>query len=338
MAEDTKTSDSEVESEAVEPTPEVPAEPTPTKEDPFDEGKSTDFSFLDKDLDLDEDTDVETDVEPTEEVAAPAETPPVEAEPEPTPKPEAKAEAEPPAEEGKAEATPKPTPEPAKPEPAAKEETPTPAAEVPALPEEPQQPQLTPEEQQAQFAEWRGQQIGALTQHYQLSEEMVRDLEERPVEAVPRLFAEAHLSIATTVANAMAAQLPQMVNTLIGQRTTQEEGVERFFSAWPGLDKGNPSHVDALNRLGTVYRQTYPAATVDEYIAHVGAQATLALQIPTDGPANGAADPTPEPPTPAFIPAGSSAPAAIPKAKGSSGTWADFDQTHFEDLDDLDLG
>lgn len=149
-------------------------------------------------------------------------------------------------------------------------------------------------------------------QTYQLTQEELEAVQVEPEKAIPKLLARVHVNTVQGVVRHIAQQMPALVSALITQRDDNSKREKEFFDAWPQLDR--QKHSADIIRVGQVFRQLNPNATMQDFIRHVGAQVVLAngLHIQQQKPQQTTVAPPP-PQQPAFVPAGvgrTSAPAA----------------------------
>lgn len=215
--------------------------------------------------------------------------------------------------------------------------TTTPAAEVP-VGEEPaaQPPSRTAEEVQGDYRTWRGQTEGLLaTHHYKLTQEELDQLDENPGEFIPKIMSKVYLDAVTATLSQVVQYMPQMVRQVNEQSTKAVKTEDKFYEAWPDLR----NHHATVVRIGQVYRNLNPNASVEDFINEVGAQTMVALrmqppaQTPTAKPNGNAAQAQAARAAP-FRPAAVSPAGAPPKAEPRN----IFDQltSDFEEVMDED--
>lgn len=289
-------------------------------------------SFLDDDADtLDADVDTSSGGPGADEI--PEGEPPSDSEDgdEGTTESHAEAPTEAPKEE-----EPAPTPEPSlEGTPQAEPPVETPASTPPEAGTEPSpQPQATepvetPEELQARYHAWRTASEEQLAEHYAISEDMAAELNDDPDSAIPKIAARVYLDAFTNSVAHMQRMLPSMLEQALAARDANTQYEEQFFTQWPALRE----HTDVVTRLGDSYRQMYPGATPEEFMRDVGAQAMVALRLPTEPiPPAPAAEPAPTPAP--HRPAASSPPASAP-VRAPSNPFEALDQEF--DTEDLDV-
>jgi len=269
----------------VESTSESTPEVTPEPETPL----AQDLSFLSE---LEEELeDIDPPQEPVQEPEPTSVVEPTPAEPK-----EPEGEITPPV-----EATPSTAAEPVQP-PA------EPVVEPPATVEP--VPQLTQEQLTEQYTKWRTETEGLLaTQNYAIDEQMAEDLNENMGEVIPKLMAKVHLSAVTAAIGHMMTTLPQAVEKALQVREANKTSEDTFYNTWPQLDR--VKHHETIVRLGMAYRHVDPNASLETFVKNVGAQAMVALKIPTEAPAVVPQAPAPAP----FQPAAASPPVGGPAVK-----------------------
>jgi hypothetical protein len=253
------------------------------------------------------DVAAEDDVEPSQvseaDESAGEEGEPAEAEPEEAPKVEpesdkvAEAPTETPAEPEAATEEPAPAPSPEQ-QPVA---TPEPPAAVPQPQQLPPQPSL--EEQQAAFVAQRENAEKMLAEHYKLPTELAEGLDPDLAEALPRMGAKIFMDAVSHTLHQVTQILPQAVQGITAQQTTQHTLEDQFFEKWPGLRE----HADTVVRFGQSYRQLNPHASAEQFMEEVGTAVSVLQRIPLPNGEQPAAAPT-EPTAPKFQPAAKAAP------------------------------
>jgi hypothetical protein len=172
-----------------------------------------------------------------------------------------------------------------------------PAAEVPQAPAAPQVPQeaqpparLTEDQLKEARTSW----IGQLATSYALSEEDVQAFESEPEKVLPRFAARLHAKAVEDAVTHALARVPEMVQAQITQLRSGWQREATFYRQWPQLR--NPQYANTVAILARTYAQVHPQATLEEFTRNVGAQAMVALGLPTDGaqPSQGAPAPTPQ--------------------------------------------
>lgn len=213
-----------------------------------------------------------------------------------------------------------PTPEPVVPPTQEAQTPPTTEAAPPATPDTPTAPaqppevqapaepssqpggQASPEEITQVYKEWRGQTENLLAEHhYVLDRETTEELEVEPAKVIPRLMARVYMDAVTAAIGQITQHMPALVRAVNERQTVVDESENKFFQRWPDLKK----HTPTVLRLGQTYRNANPAATEEQFINEVGAQAMVSLRlnpsfIPPQTPPHQQAAP--------FVPSGQTAP------------------------------
>ena len=154
---------------------------------------------------------------------------------------------------------------------------------------------------------------------YQLSQEELEQISTEPEKVVPRLLARVHVNAVQGVLRHVASQMPMMVGALLQTQVENTKREETFFSRWPQLDRSK--HRDDIVRVGQVYKQLNPNATVEDFIKHVGAQVVMLHGLHAQ---QAAASVQPvAPATPAYRPAGAGRTSA-PAVQTQDNPWAEF--------------
>lgn len=159
---------------------------------------------------------------------------------------------------------------------------------------------------------------------FNLSPKEVEALETNVVEAIPRLMArvlmQAQKSALTQMANILPVMMQRHNDTARGAEVNEGE----FWKAWPAL---NPTaHRELVWRFASVFRRTYPQATLQELVANVGPMVMMMAKVnPAVGAGYAASAPgraptaqgngRSPPPSP-FVPAAGSGPANVGQVEG----------------------
>jgi hypothetical protein len=163
--------------------------------------------------------------------------------------------------------------------------------------------------------------VEAISKNYALSQEEVEGLETNAAEAIPKLLAKVHVQATLGAIHNIGNLVPAMVEKSLAQQAARTRNSEAFYSTFPKLDRNNPAHSDAVNRIAKAYRAANPSVPKAQMIQDVGLLAMQQLKIPFAAAApNGRA--------PAFVPAvggGAAVPPATEVADPFSGMGMDFD-------------
>lgn len=161
-----------------------------------------------------------------------------------------------------------------KPEPTAEEKL---AIEAAAKKKQEEAPKtLTDEEAGKLFSDWRSTTETLLAEHhYKMTEEQVAELNENPAAYIPKAMARVYLDTISASFQQFVNYLPRMVHQVLEARETNSQQENAFFNQWPDLK----AHKDTVLRLGAAYRQSNPAASPEDFINEVGAQAMVALRM-----------------------------------------------------------
>lgn len=216
-------------------------------------------------------------------------------EPEPEPAP---AEAEEPEPEPAPEPEPEPEPEPAQ------EEEPEPEPE-PTTEEPEPEPEPSAEEEEQRRQEY----VTAVEQHFSVDDETIMEFERDPGKVLPKLMAQVYMDTMSQVNRLLSDQLPQRIEQVNEVQRVRAERLERFYKAWPQLQRGEAAHQKVLGRISQAWRQLNPQGSEEDFIQEVGAQTVLALKLPitTEEP-----EPEPEPEVaPHHLSGGGSSPAVV---------------------------
>lgn len=145
--------------------------------------------------------------------------------------------------------------------------------EQPSTPEKPETPTLTPEEQEARLAEFFQESEALLAKEvYQMTEEQAQAFEDNPQAELPKLAARLHMQVLQASVLRVAQLLPELVSNIQQQQSAAQTTEQKFYEAWPDLAESR----EVVQRIGSVYAQMNPNATVEDFIKDVGAQAMVA--------------------------------------------------------------
>ncbi len=174
----------------------------------------------------------------------------------------------------------KPPEEPVKP---AAEEVPPKPAEEPKKPEE--LIKIAPEEKPVEVTpEQVSKDRTDLTNHWEKSYEMTPEegieFLDSPHEIVPKAMARLHVAVLEDAVKAIGQLLPQIVAREVQTIKTTTAHDKAFYDKWRKLD--TPEYRKVVTRMGDLYKQHNPDATVEQFIQEVGAAAMIAFKIPPD--------------------------------------------------------
>lgn len=180
---------------------------------------------------------------------------------------------------------------------------------------------------QKQFTEWRGNAEKLLSEHhYNLSEDLVQELQLEPEKTIPKLMSKVYLDAVTAAMAQIVQHLPQLVRTINDQDQNMSAAERKFFEKWPMLQP----HKDAVIRIAQTYRAHNPSATTDQFMNEVGAQAVVALGLlPQVAGASQSQQQAPQP----FKPAGTSPAPVMPN--GNARPTNPFDRLASEFEEDM---
>lgn len=159
--------------------------------------------------------------------------------------------------------------------------------------------------------------IESVAQRYALSNEEREALETDVVGTVPRLLAKLHVRVMTNVLNQMAQNIPHMIERQMRVSKANAENADKFYSRWTDIKKD--VHGETVMRLGALYRQMNPNASMEQMIEELGPLVMLQAKITpsqkpivtTNGSVAVAGAPRAPQPSP-FVPAGGGV-ASIPQ-------------------------
>ncbi len=220
-------------------------------------------------------------------------------------------------------ATPTPEPQPA----------PAIAPEVAPVAQAEPTPTLTYEEVQANYQEARTNMEGVIAAGpYKLTEDQVQRLDEGDGAVIPELMSRVYMDAVTGAVAQMITHMPDMVKNVIAAQGQNAESEGQFYAAWPNIDPA--THGNAVQSAAQTYRTLHPQATAAEIIRDVGAQVTVAFQLPMNG-VEAAPAPVAQPATPPFRPANAGGTGSTPASTPAMTEIERFDESF--DVNDLNL-
>ena len=139
---------------------------------------------------------------------------------------------------------------------------------------------IDPAQLTADYEKWRNDAENLLAaQHYNLSEEQAEEFDTDPGAAIPKLAARLHMEVMQQSVAMIAQMLPQIMARVNTTQTREAAVVKQFFAKWPELVE----HRDHVVRLGSVYNQMNPQASLEDFIRDVGAQVAVSMQVDLSG-------------------------------------------------------
>lgn len=168
-----------------------------------------------------------------------------------------------------------------------------PAAETPetaaaAQPAEGETQELTPEQVQERYTEWRGETEEVLAKgHYNLDEDTIAQLQTEPEVVIPQIASRVYLDAVTMAIGQVQQMMPRLFEQHMSRSSEHQQNEDRFFGEWPQL-KDKPEHRATVQRLGKAYRASNPTATAEQFIRDVGVQAMISLKLPIEEKAEAA--------------------------------------------------
>lgn len=130
-------------------------------------------------------------------------------------------------------------------------------------------------------------------EYYSMSPDRVAEFNLNPGEVLPKMLADVHMTVLTSVTQAIVHQLPSLMQTVYETSQSVSEGEKMFYDAWPTLkERKNQVHADAV-RLAVDYRARNPNATPEQVIRDVGAMVHMQHRIPVPDMLGGAQGETP---------------------------------------------
>ena len=153
---------------------------------------------------------------------------------------------------------------------------------------------------------------------YQLTNEELTLVATEPEKVLPTLMARVHVNAVQGVLTHVAQQLPAVVGGMIKAQQMQADLENKFYSAWPQLDR--TKHDNVVRHLAATYRQMNPSASFEDITRIVGAQALFAAGIAPQAAVTPAAPAAPVTRQVPFQPAAAARTAAAP-GRSEPGTW-----------------
>ena len=191
-----------------------------------------------------------------------------------------------------------------------------------AKPEAQEQESVKEPEPVVDYETLRSEALVEMEKEFSIAEDDAQALVTEPEKVLPKLAAQVYMRAYENATKSIMAAMPQVVNNILSQNTAIEAATNAFYSKWPKLDRNNPQHTEAVNRIGSVYRQVNPKASAEQFTAEVGAQVSMALGIPFEEIIDAPPTETQKPFVPA-APARGSNPPAQEKPKGQFEAFAE---------------
>lgn len=200
----------------------------------------------------------------------------------------------------------------------------TPAAAPAALAQPAQAAQVAAPAQpdpMADYGTWRKNAVDVLAKGpFALSEETAAALQDNPAEVLPALAANVYLMAVENATAVIREMLPQVVPTMMEQRSAMTKAVESFNSAAPDL----VPHMDRVVPISNFLRSQNPDMPTDKFIPLVAATARQMLGLQ----ASAAAPVAPAAPVATSLPPHTPVVAQAPRAgvnpNQPSNPWADM--------------
>lgn len=191
-------------------------------------------------------------------------------------------------------ATPAPVTDPAAP--AAPQSAATPAVAPATTPEPAGLKPWTQEDTQ----KWMTESTESLAKtYYGFSPEELTEFEVNPGEILSKKMAGLHMTVLTSVSQAVVAQLPLLMEHVNAQTQGYNANVEQFYTQWPALAARRTEVEADATRLAINYRAANPNAKPDQIIRDVGVMVHMLHKIPVPEMMNQRQqDETPAPYTP----------------------------------------
>lgn len=165
-----------------------------------------------------------------------------------------------------------------------------PVSPTPAQPQAPAPVEQTLEQVDAQYKDWRTNQIKSLaTQTFKLDDATIEQLNTNPAEVIPQLMANVLMNAVEATTVAISNMLPAAIERISGQRDSATKGENAFFERWSPLKaaygNGNTEAAKKILEIGALWRHMNPRGTADQYIEAVGPMAMLSLGLGAPAPA-----------------------------------------------------
>lgn len=112
---------------------------------------------------------------------------------------------------------------------------------------------------------------------FALSQEDVQALETDAAAFIPTLLARLYVRSQVNLFRQMQSTVPAMLQQLTARQAAYSENEGKFYARWPGIDK--TKHGAVVAKLGRLYRQNNPDATLDQMIEDLGPAVAMAAKI-----------------------------------------------------------
>ena len=141
-------------------------------------------------------------------------------------------------------------------------------------------PEQLQQQAQDQWNAMRAQQEQILAEiHYVLDEQTVEQIQIEPEKILPKIMSRVMLDAVQATYGQVLQILPQMMQQVEQSRQVDNQHEDQFFQFWGERGFDLKPHAQDIVALAQAYRNTNPAATLDEFTQNVGAQIIIAKQI-----------------------------------------------------------
>lgn len=120
---------------------------------------------------------------------------------------------------------------------------------------------------------------------YALTDKDIDELNTDPKSAFAKMAARVHVNAVSSVMRTMAQQMPVVVMGMLKAVKANDEAQDRFWSAYPNLNKNDPQHKQMVSNIARNVRTLNPNMSEADMVRYTGAQALVMLGLPQVAPA-----------------------------------------------------
>lgn len=128
---------------------------------------------------------------------------------------------------------------------------------------------------------WEQEQMGKLTELYQLSDEEKDSFLSEPENTLPKLAAVLHMRITKAVLASVQSLVPQMMAQQQTHAATETAAKSAFYEVNPDLN--DPAYESAILQVGAMYRQMNPKAPREEAVKKIGELVRVSMGLSPQG-------------------------------------------------------
>jgi hypothetical protein len=116
-------------------------------------------------------------------------------------------------------------------------------------------------------------------QVYTISDKDLDELQSDPKKVYARMMAQVHINAVSSVMRTIAQQMPVVVSGMLRAQELNSQAQDRFWGAFPQLNKSDPQHRQLVGTIAKNIRATNPNLSEADAIRFTGAQAVVMLGL-----------------------------------------------------------